>query len=218
VTEPDFLQHTRSSYDTIAEEYAVWIRDELAGRPVERGMLAAFAELVLASGAGPVADVGCGPGRMTAYLTGLGLSVFGIDLSPGMVEVARKTHPGLRFEEGSMLGLDLEDGSLGGLLAWYSTIHVPDDLLPAVFAEFHRVLAPGAHLQLAFQTGDEPLHLTEARGHEVALVFHRRQPAQVADLLTRAGLVPLAHTVREPDTGGEFPERTPQALLLARKP
>jgi SAM-dependent methyltransferase len=217
VVEPDFLRRTRSSYDGIAEYYAAWIRDELAGRPVERGVLAAFAELARASG-GPVADVGCGPGRMTAHLAGLGVPAFGIDLSPGMVAVARRTHPQLRFAEGSMLALDLEDGSLGGVLAWYSTIHVPDDLLPAAFAEFHRVLAPGGHLQLAFQAGDEPRHLTDAGGHAVDLVFHRRQPDRVAELLTAAGLSQVARTVREPDTGGATPELTPQAFLLARKP
>lgn len=53
--------------------------------------------------------------------------MFGIDLSPQMVVVARQEHPGLRFEEGSMLALDLRDASLGGLLARYSTIHIPDE-------------------------------------------------------------------------------------------
>jgi 2-polyprenyl-3-methyl-5-hydroxy-6-metoxy-1,4-benzoquinol methylase len=37
-----------------------------------------------------VADVGCGPGRITGLLRGLGLDVFGIDLSPAMIELARR--------------------------------------------------------------------------------------------------------------------------------
>jgi hypothetical protein len=68
VTEPDFLRDTRASYDAIATVYAERFRDELAARPLDRGMLAGFAELVRANGAGPVADVGCGPGRVTGYL------------------------------------------------------------------------------------------------------------------------------------------------------
>jgi SAM-dependent methyltransferase len=76
---------------------------------------------------GSVADVGCGPGRITAYLRELGVDAFGIDLSPAMIGVARRDHPGLRFEVGSMTDLDLADASVAGLVAWYSLIHVPDD-------------------------------------------------------------------------------------------
>lgn len=218
---PDFMRATRRSYDAIAAGYARWTRDELAAKPLERGVLTAFAEHVVADGRGlPVADVGCGTGRVTAHLHGLGLSldVFGIDLSPGMVAVARQEHPGLRFEEGSMLGLGLPDGSLGGLLAWYSTIHVPDEELPRAFAEFHRVLAPGAPVQLGFQVGDEPLRLTEALGEEVSLVFHRRRPERMAELLRAAGLEVRAVLWKERETEGPFPERAPQGFVLARRP
>jgi trans-aconitate methyltransferase len=39
---------------------------------------------------GPVADVGCGPGNVTAHLHTLGLTAFGVDLSPEMVGLARR--------------------------------------------------------------------------------------------------------------------------------
>ncbi len=135
-----------------------------------------------------------------------------------MPAVAREEHPGLRFEEGSMTALDLPDASLGGLLARHSTIHVPDAELPLAFAEFHRVLAPGAHVQLGFQVGDEPLRLTEALGHEVSLVFHRRQPEQMAGLLRAAGLEVRSVLWKERETEGPFPERAPQGFVLARRP
>ncbi|MFG2277052.1 class I SAM-dependent methyltransferase [Streptomyces chartreusis] len=217
----DFQCTTRDSYDAIAPAYAEFSRGELAAKPLERGVLAVFAELAAAGGGGlPVADVGCGTGRVTAHLSelGLGVDVFGIDLSPQMLAVARQEHPGLRFEEGSMLALGLPDASLGGLLAWYSTIHVPDEELPRAFAEFHRVLAPGAPVQLGFQVGDEPLRMTEALGEEVSLVFHRRQPERVAALLRAAGLEVRAVVRKERDTEGPFPERTPQGFVLARRP
>ncbi|OKI01301.1 methyltransferase [Streptomyces sp. CB02923] len=217
MTELDFLQDTRASYDAVAEEYATHASGELAAKPLDRGMLAGFADMVRADGGGPVADIGCGTGRVTAHLADLGLSVSGIDLSPGMLAVARRQHPDLRFDEGSMLALDLPDGSLGGIVAWYSTIHVPLELLPDAFAEFHRVLAPGGHLLAAFQVGDEPLRLEEAYGLQVSLDFHRRQPDRMAALLEKAGLPVRARLVREPDSG-RFAERTSQAFLVARKP
>jgi ubiquinone/menaquinone biosynthesis C-methylase UbiE len=218
MTEPDFLRDTRASYDAVATGYAERFGDELNARPLDRAMLAGFAERVLAAGGGPVADVGCGTGRVTAFLDGLGLRAFGIDLSPGMIEVARRSYPGLRFEVGSMLALDLPDASLGGLLAWYSVIHVPDERVPEAFAEFCRVLAPGGLVLLGFQAGDDSLHLTQALGQPVALDFRRRRPEWVAERLGQAGLHVRARLLREPDDDGDFPEREPQAFLLARKP
>lgn len=217
VDEPDFLRATRTSYDTIAAYYAEWIRAELTARPLDRAMLAAFAELVRSAGCGPIADIGCGPGRVTAHLNELGAAVFGIDLSPHMVAQARQAHPNLRFEVGSMLDLDLPDSALGGIVAWYSIIHIPDERLPRVFAEFQRVLAAGGYLLLAFQIGDEVSRRTESAGYPVSLDFHRRQPERVAELLSAAGLSVCARLLRERDDESAFPEKTPQAFLLARK-
>lgn len=216
--EPGFVGRTRGAYDGIAGEFAEWVRDELAGRPVERGLLDAFAEIVRDGVGGEVADIGCGAGRVTAYLRDRGVAAFGIDLSPGLVDAARRDHPGLRFEVGSMLDLDLPDGGLGGLVAWYSVIHIPDDHLPRVFAEFHRVLAPGAAALLAFQSGDEVAHWTSAAGHPISLDFHHRTADRVIGLLEAAGLRHTAHLVRAPDTEGDFPDDTPQAFVLAHRP
>jgi SAM-dependent methyltransferase len=211
---PSFVGPTRESYDRVAVDYELLFRDELAGNPMDRAVLAVFAELVAAAGAGPVVDVGCGPGRITGYLDSLGCDVSGIDLSPGMVAVARQIHPGVEFTEGSMLSLDLPDASLSGLAAWYSVIHIPPGLQPTVFSEFRRVLAPGGQLVLAFQVGDERVHLDQAYGHPVSIDAYRLAPDRIADLLTDAGLVVHTRIRREP-TGRE---RTPQAYLLAGRP
>ncbi|WP_198654485.1 class I SAM-dependent methyltransferase [Nocardia aurea] len=128
MTESTYLHATQLAYDTVAADYAELLRDELDTKPLDRAMLAAFAELVQAPDAGQVADLGCGPGRITAHLQSLGVNAFGIDLSPQMVAVARRSHPDLRFEQGSMTALDLADGAVGGAVAWYSTVHTPPEL------------------------------------------------------------------------------------------
>ncbi|MFI7674878.1 class I SAM-dependent methyltransferase [Actinophytocola sp. NPDC049390] len=207
----DFLDATRRSYDATADDYAEWIRDELAAKPFDRAVLGVFAELVR----GPVADVGCGTGRITAHLAGLGVDVSGVDLSPRMLAAARRTYPHLSFAEASMTALPIEDGALGGVVAWYSTIHVPGTHLPAALAEFHRVLRPGGLLQLAFQSGTGTEHRTRAGRHDVELTFHHRTSEKMADLLRDSGFTVRAQLVRAPDTDGPYPEETPQAYLLA---
>ncbi|MGH3239549.1 MAG: class I SAM-dependent DNA methyltransferase [Spirillospora sp.] len=200
---------TRSAYDAVAVLYADMFRDVMDDLPFDRALLAVFAELT--RGAGPVADLGCGPGRLTGHLASLGLPAFGIDLSPEMIAQARREHPDLRFEVGTMTSLDLEGGSLGGVLAWYSTIHTAPDELPRIFSEFHRVLAPGGHLMIAFQAceGDTP----QPFDHKVALAY--RWPLDpLSDLLRGAGLVEVARLHREASEH----ERFPAGHLLLRKP
>jgi len=214
MTEAPFLASTRAAYDTIAAAYAARFHDELSAKPLDRAILAAFAELVRNAAVGPVADVGCGPGLVTAHLHTLGLSVFGVDLSPEMIAVARRAHPEVRFEVGSMATLDVADGALGGLISWYSTIHTPADLLPDLFAEFHRLLAPGGHLLTAFQVGDERRHLTQWLDHDIDLDFYLRSPGEVARMLSAAGFIPVARMLRE---AGEL-ERLPRVAVLVRKP
>jgi SAM-dependent methyltransferase len=205
---PDvWLTDTRTSYDTVATSYADVVRDALARQSYLRGALAMFADLV---DGGPVVDVGCGPGHVTAHLNGLGVDAFGVDLSPGMVEVARRDHPGLRFEVGSMTDLDLPAGSVAGLLAWWSLIHVPDEVVPTVFEHFRRVVRPAGPVLLGFHVGDGSTCKTEGYGgHPMNVHVHRRQPDRVAGWLRDAGFTVEAQLLLDPD-------EKPSALLFAR--
>jgi SAM-dependent methyltransferase len=90
MTEPSHLDTTRRAYDAVAVDYAALLRTSLAESPLDRALLNVLAELVLADGGGMVGDLGCGPGRVTAYLHERGLDAFGVDLSPGMVAVAAR--------------------------------------------------------------------------------------------------------------------------------
>jgi SAM-dependent methyltransferase len=214
VTEPPYLTDTRAAYDATVVEYAGMVSADLLDKPLDRALLAAFAELVCAAGNVRVADVGCAPGRVTILLHQLGLDAFGIDLSPGMVAHARRTYPGLCFEVGSMLALELPDNFLGGLLTYYSIIHIPWDRRPEVFTEFHRVLVPGGQLMLVFQIGDDRSHRDEAFGRAISLDWYRQQPDEVAQLLRDAGFDTWATAVRE----SNGTEKTRQGYILARKP
>jgi SAM-dependent methyltransferase len=183
-----WLEDTRVSYDTVAGSYADLTRHLLDETPEERAVLALFADMVRLEGGGTVADVGCGPGRITAHLRRLGVDAFGIDLSPMMIEVARREHPGLRFDVGSMTDLALAGASMAGLVAWYSLIHVPDDEVSSVFAHFQRVLRPGGPLLLGFHVGDGSRLVTQGYGgHPMKVFVHRRRLDQMIAWLNDAG-------------------------------
>jgi SAM-dependent methyltransferase len=213
VTAPDQLAETRTAYDTVAVSYAELVEPALADSPLDRALLGVFAEQVLAGPGGPVGDLGCGPGRLTSHLDQLGLAAFGVDLSPGMVDVARRRYPHLRFDVGSLQALDLPDRALAGALAWYSVIHTPPEHQPAVFAELARVLRPGAPLLAAFQAADDvPVHHRQGYGHEISLHGWRMDPDRVARQLTDAGFDVRTRVLRQPE--GPY-EKSPQAYLLA---
>ncbi len=216
--EPAHLAATRSGYDAVARQYADTFRAELEQAPLDRAVLAAFAELVRRAHPGaPVLEVGCGPGAVTAHLATLQLDVLGIDLSPAMVDLARREHPALVFEVGEMSRLDQQDGELAGLVSWYSLIHVPGPHRRAVVEEFRRVLRPGGYVLIAFQVGDDTLHLDEAFGRAVSLDFHRLQPDDVDALLAGAGFESTARMVKAPEAASAA-SLVPQCFLVARRP
>ncbi|WP_285590606.1 class I SAM-dependent methyltransferase [Herbidospora sp. NBRC 101105] len=215
MTEPDSLATTRAAYDAVAANYARDIPGRYHSSPLAHAMIVVFAELVRAGGGGPVADVGCGPGHVTAHLSMLGVSAHGVDVSPEMIALARTAHPGLRFDVGTMTALTAADATLAGVVANYSIIHTPPERLPETFAEFHRVLVPGGHLLLGFQADDDPTRLGEPFDHSVTPA-HRYSPDRVAELLLDADLPEVARLVIAP--GEDTKRGFPQAYLLARRP
>jgi SAM-dependent methyltransferase len=203
---------TREAYDRVADEYVRRIFHELDDKPFDREILDRFAERV--RGRGPVYDLGCGPGHVARYLGERGVAVTGLDLSDEMVRCARAMNPGLEFRQGDMRALDAAGGSLAGILAFYSIIHLAPDALAGAFADWHRALAPGAPLLLAFHLGQEPLHLSEWWGHEVSVDFVFHDPKAVAAQLEVAGFRVVEALEREPYSP-EVEHQSRRAYILA---
>lgn len=208
----DEVGRTRASYDRVAEVYAARFAGELRDKPLDRGLLDAFAEQL--PGPEPVADVGCGPGQVTRYLAHRGVPALGVDLSPAMVAQARRLSPGLAVLQGSLLDLPARDGEWAGITAFYAIIHLPAGTLPTALGEFHRVLRGGGLVLLAFHVGDERISLDEWLGQRVSLDFQLLQPAAVEGALEAAGFTVEATLVRAPYPS-EHPTR--RAYVLARR-
>lgn len=198
---------TRASYDIVAASYARHIPDAHDGRPLDAAIMRAFAELA----EDPIGDLGCGTGRITQHLHELGKDTFGIDLSDGMLEQARKLYPHLDFTQGDITKLGLADDSLGGAVVWYSTVHMPAEEVP--WWEFHRVVKPGGYLLHAFKLGNQKKHLDHAYGHDIDLDIHWHDIDETVRNATEAGFNEVARLQRQKDVD----EKGPQAFLLLQK-
>lgn len=188
---PADLDVVRDSYDRVADNYVDLVATTALGdirlQPWHRAAVDVFADAV--GGLGPVLDVGCGPGTVTAYLAERGLDVSGVDLSPRMIEHARRLHPECTFSVGSSTQLDLAAASWGGLLCWWSLFNLPRPFLPRVLSSLAGALVPGGQLIIGMHVGHGDVPRTEAYGGiPVRWTTHLWQPEQLVSVVEQAGL------------------------------
>ena len=205
----------QQSYDQVAEEYSARISGELEHKPFDRTQLDRFAADVRDSG--PACDIGCGPDHVARYLHARGVHVLGIDLSQGMVEQARQLHPGIEFRQGNMLSLDIDDGALAGIVAFYSLVHIPREEIMLALREFNRVLLPGGLLLLAFHQGHEIVHLDEWWGKQVSLDFIFFERAEMEAYLRSAGFE-IEDMLERPPYPEGVEAQTRRVYIFARRP
>lgn len=219
VSQGDHVTAARAVYEASPKTYLEFAGTEVSAAtegPIDRSLLSAFVELIGATPGTTVLDVGCGPGRVAAFLAAQGLAVVGIDVSPAMLVAARDAHPGIGFAEGRLDKLPAADRSLAGVVCWYSLIYTPPARLDDAFVEFARVLSRSGHLLLAFQAGSgEAVHRAEALGSKLSLTSYRHALDDVTRRLAAAGLEVRATTLRAPELDHET---TQQAFVFARCP
>jgi SAM-dependent methyltransferase len=184
------------TYDRVAEPYGAQFFDELARKPFDRDLLDRFAARL--SGRGRVCDVGCGPGHVGRYLAERGVDVFGLDLSPAMVALARRLNPAMRFEQGDLRALVLPDASLAGIVAFYSLIHLERSEVVAALIELARVLIPGGLILIAFHGGEGEVRADDWFGRGVSIDATLYQPAEIGASMERAGLEVETIAMRAP--------------------
>lgn len=99
-----------------------------------------------------VLDVACGPGRVAAAAAARGAVATGVDLSPGMVALARGLHPGIAFHEAEVEALPFGAAAFDALTCSFGLGHFPRP--ERAVLECLRVVTPGG--RLAFAWWDDP--------------------------------------------------------------
>jgi SAM-dependent methyltransferase len=135
--------------------------------------------------AGVVVDLGCGTGNHATALARRGLSVIGVDLSPGMLGRARGKAPHIALVRADLAAaLPLAPASVDGVLSVYAAQFL--DLGP-FFGSVRTVLRPGGSLLVEVPRPDTQ---TKARAHLPARHRAFQRVKQVAQVVgTRAGVV-----------------------------
>ena len=214
----DHVATARAVYDIAALRYIQFVGTEISTAtegPIDRSVLVAFVELIKGRTVGRVADVGCGPGRVAAFMAERGLDVVGVDVSQAMLAVARTAHPHIKFVEGQLDALPIDTGALAGAVCWYSVIYTPPYGLVEAFAELTRVLVPGGYLLLAFQAGSgESVHRAQAQGTHLPLTSYRHSVQEVAGRLEETGFKIYTTVLRAPDLEHET---TSQGFIIASR-
>jgi len=203
----------RTSYDVVAAKYSNELADDMLARPLERGLLVAFSELVRGPGDGTVGDVGCGPGLIAKFLTEHGLRMIGFDVSAAMIEQARVRFPAGDFRIGSMLELPVATGAWTGAVAMWSTLHCDADERSRFYKELARVVRTGGFVLHGFYVSapDQPpgsiYHLQQWFGLKVDLPTFFVAIEDAAAEMDKGGFEVSAALVREPMHPNELPAR-----------
>ena len=170
------------TYNATAESYAATRIDELSKKHLDRLILKEFARLNKDNGI--CADFGCGPGQTTKFLFDAGVKdLIGIDISPAMVNVARRISPHIKFETGDLLALPYSENYFGSAIAFYAIVHFDYDQIAEAFKEVNRVLKKGAHFLFSFHIGEETVHFDKANDIDVDIDLHFLQTNRILELL-----------------------------------
>ena len=206
-----------AEYDRLAEAYAIALGDDLESKPFDRWFLEELAN----NAPGQGLDVGCGPGQVAGYLSGLDMEVTGFDLSAAMIEQARELHPEIPFVQGTFAvppmprGGDPRDPGWGLVAAWYAFVHLAQSELAPTIASLAKVLCRGGYLAIATHVGNDVQHPGELFGEPTELDFVEHDPEVIIQAVEATGLVDVEWYVRSP-LPHEAPTR--RLYLQARRP
>ncbi|QPE04700.1 class I SAM-dependent methyltransferase [Microbacterium schleiferi] len=196
--------NVQAAYADRADEYIALLGSMQSVHPSDEHLVSGWSAQV----EGLVLDAGCGPGHWAGHLAAQGVRVLGIDQVAAFLEHARAAHEGVSFLEGSIDELPLADGSVAGVLAWYSLIHHDPDTIHRALDEFARVLEPGGALLIGFFVGAD----VEPFDHAVVRAWHW-SPDALGERLAAAGFEVIeTHTRSVPQ-----PQPRPHSTILARR-
>jgi SAM-dependent methyltransferase len=176
----------------VATKYEERFRDELQGKARDRELLESLAGSV----GDPIVEIGCGPGHIGVFVRERGRCVIGLDLSHEMSKLASRRLDGAVTAD--MRSLPLRTAAVGGILAFYSIIHLRRPELESVLRAFHRALRPGGRILLSAHEGQGEVGDAEFLGEPAPVAATLFQLSELIETASGAGFDILRAERREP--------------------
>lgn len=197
----DRRRQIREAYDDIGMSYAT----HRSASPPELTLLDdAVADLPTDA---RILDAGCGAGEpVTRFLVDR-FDVTGLDFSRGQLALARDRVSEVSPVQGDMTALPFADGTFDALCSIYAVIHVPWEYHRRCFAEFHRVLRPGAPLLVTVGTTNWTGCTADWMGFGAAMHWDIPGPARTTKLFADVGFAVEDRTAIPDDVGDEAGEK-----------
>ena len=201
-------------YNTVADDYAAERSDELTRKHFDRLLLKEFA--LVNHNKGLLADFGCGPGQATKFLYDLGVKdIVGIDISPAMIEAARKLYPDISFATGNLLDLPYGPGHFSSAVAFYAIVHFTEEQVKTALCEINRVLKQGGQLLFSYHVGDETVHFDKAHDKEIDIDLYFFPTEKILAMLPATGFRVIDALERYPYKDAEY--QTKRAYIWVEK-
>ncbi len=146
-----------------------------------------------------ILDLGCGSGEpIGRYIFGQGCSLTGVDSSPELIAMCRKSLPSQNWHISDMRTFTIEF-SFNGILAWDSFFHLNQTDQRQMFATFRKHAAPRAALMFTSGTSHGEA-IGSFRGEPL---YHASlDPAEYRALLDASGFAVVQHLIEDPTCGG----------------
>lgn len=167
-------------YDDIAKEYTEEFFEDTSDNK--------YIDIFLESLDGTkVLDVGCGNGRDCKYIAEKGFDINGIDLSIGMLNIAKEKVPNGKFEVMDITDITYSDNLYDGIISNCSLFHIPVEELPKTLESFRRVLKSNGKLLLILQEENGETMLEEPFRPGVHIYMNYFSSEKIRELLTGFG-------------------------------
>jgi SAM-dependent methyltransferase len=169
---------TLGAYDRLSAAYATEWEDQPAPTDLHELVNEFFMP-------GPAADIGCGSGRETAWLNAHGFQAIGYDASPGLLEQARRLHPGVPFESASLPELaGISSGRFANVLCETVIMHLGNDMIEPSVRRLLEIVAPQGTLYLSWRVTDG-----DDRRDDEGRLYTAFDPVLVSDALAGAAIL-----------------------------
>jgi SAM-dependent methyltransferase len=137
-----FRSFEREQHDNLAATYHDFFT------PVTALAIKPLLEAVRLHADADLLDVATGPGSLAAEALKFGARPIGVDLSPGMIELAKSSYPSIDFRVADVEHLPFADRSFDAVVCNFALGHFPHP--ESSIAECVRTLRPGARIALSW--------------------------------------------------------------------